>query len=198
MEDNVNKTAENEQPVEAVHIPKNTRQQTVVYTIISIALFCVIYFGGKGLIDMINRPYYMVQYPDNISDELIEMQYKYSSVAEDYGVEYLNSRVEYNKAGYKLSILFSGVDDMENFAENGILFDYGNAVEDVENEFYPYNDNPSDCEYVTAIKYVDNDNPNNEILIFEYDNEIYAEFQSYGALIPTDVKILFDGCKKVY
>ncbi|MBQ3161761.1 MAG: hypothetical protein IJC04_06505 [Oscillospiraceae bacterium] len=198
MEENVNINEKQEQPDEAVHIPKNTKQETVIYTIISIALFCVIYFGGKGLIDMINRPYYMMQYPDSVNSELLELQYDYARVSKEYGLDYMNSRVEYNEAGYKLSILFSGIDDMEDFAESGILFDYGDAVENVENEFYPYGDNSLNCEYVTAIKYVDNDNPNNEILIFEYDGEIYAEFQSYGAIIPTDVKILFDGCEKVY
>lgn len=198
MEENVNINEKQEQPDEAVHIPKNTKQETVIYTIISIALFCVIYFGGKGLIDMINRPYYMMQYPDSVNSELLELQYDYARVSKEYGLDYMNSRVEYNEAGYKLSILFSGINDMEDFAESGILFDYGDAVENVENEFYPYGDNASNCEYVTAIKYVDNDNPNNEILIFEYDGEIYAEFQSYGAIIPTDVKILFDGCEKVY
>ena len=51
MEENVNVQEEAEQTAEPVHIPRNTKQQSALYTIISISLFCIIYFGGKGLLD---------------------------------------------------------------------------------------------------------------------------------------------------
>lgn len=183
---------------EQVHIPKNTKQQTIVYTIISIALFFLIYFGGNGLIEMVNRPYLMLQNADGLTNEHIELQYEYAHISKEYGLIYENSRLEKNDSDYKVSILFSGIDDIEAFSENGILFEYGNPILEFEDEFYPYNDNYNMSEYIIAIKYVDNDEPNNEILVFEYDGEIYAEFQSYGSIIPTEVKILFDGCEKIY
>ncbi len=198
MEDNLNLVEKNEQQDEQPHIPKNTRQQTVLYTIISIALFCLIYFGGSGIIDAINRPYIMYRNVESTSGELLDMQYEYSFISKKTKSEYNYSLFEKLESGYKVSILFSEIEDIEDFVENGIIFEYGNPVENVENEFYPYYDIGTDDEYITAVKYIDNDNPNNEILIFEYDGEIYAEFQSYGTFIPTEIKILFDGCEKVY
>lgn len=197
MEDNIKSSENNEQLAENIHIPKNSKQQTVLYTFISIALFCIIYFGGNGILNIINRPYYMYRSSANTNEELSELQYEYAHISNEYALEYIYSEIVKNESGYKLSILFSGFDDIEEFAEKGILFEYGNAIEDVDNEFYPYSDN-SVMEYTKATKYVDNDNPNNEILVFEYDGKLYAEFQNYGTLIPTDVKILFDGCEKVY
>ena len=201
MEENVNVQEETEQITEPIHIPRNTKQQSALYTIISIALFCVIYFGGKELLNVINRPYYMVQHNNNnnnLNSELLEMQYDYASIFQECGVKYENSRIEKNEDGYMLSILFSGINDIVEFTESGILFEYGNAVEDVENEFYIYENSILSSEYVIATKYVNNDNPNNEILVFEYEDKIYAEFHEYGTFIPTEVKILFDGCEKVY
>lgn len=198
MEENVNVQEGTEQTAEPVHIPKNTKQQSVLYTIISIALFCIIYFGGKGLLQMINRPYYMVQLENNLSSELLEMQYDYACISKECDIEYENSYIEKNGEGYMLSILFSGIDDIDNFSENGILFEYGNAVEDVENDICIYDNDILLSERVMATKYVNNDNPNNEILIFEYEDKLYAEFHEYGTFVPTEVKILFDGCEKVY
>ncbi len=198
MEDNMNLPENNEQTEEQTYIPKNSKQQTFLYTIISIALFCVIYFGGNGIINAVNRPYNMYRYAEDTTGEMLSLQYEYACVSEEYGLEYRYSMLEKNESGYKLSVLFSGIDDAEAFAENGILFEYGNPEENVENEIYPYENVTSVSEYVIATKYVDNDDPNNEMLVFEYDGVTYAEFQSYGALLPTEVKILFDGCEKVY
>ncbi len=195
MEENV-KIVENESEERPVR--RDTKQQNFLYLIISIALFFILYFGGKGIIDAINRPYFMIQKSENINEELLELQYEYADISKEYGVKYECSRLEKDKNGYKVSVLFSGIVDVDDFVENAILFEYGNAVEDVENEFYPYESEPTVSEDVIAVKYVDNDNPYNEILIFEYDDEIYAEYQGYGGMIPTDVKILFNGCEKVY
>lgn len=186
-----------EQSENAVYIPKYTKQQSVIYTIISIALFCLIYFGGKGIISSINKPYTMFRCASDTSEELIMLQYDYAKISQEYDLEYKYSELEKNESTYKISILFTGFDDMDDFSENVILFEYGNAIENVENEFYATY-SPFVQEHVTATKYVDNDNPNNEILIFEYDGDLYAEFQSYGTIIPTDIKILFDRCEKVY
>lgn len=198
MEDNQNLTEKTEHQDEQPHVPKNTKQQTVLYTVISIALFCLLYFGGNGIVDVINRPYVMYRNIENTSGELLDMQYEYAFISKESEAEYNYSLFEKNESGYKVSILFSEIEDAELFAENSIAFEFANPIEDVENEFYPYYDNNTLDEHVTAVKYVDTDNPNNEILIFEYDGKIYAEFQSYGAIIPTEVKILFDGCEKVH
>ncbi|MBQ5317678.1 MAG: hypothetical protein J6K17_01105 [Oscillospiraceae bacterium] len=194
MEEDVTIVDEREQE----RVPKNSQKQTVIYTIISIAIFCIIYFGGNGLIDKLNRPYHMFRYPENTSEELLDLYFEYAAVSKEYGLVFESSRLEKNNAGYKVSVLFSGVEDTEVFADEGILFEYGNAIDDVDAEIYPYKENPFLSEYVVAEKYVDNDNPNNEILIFKYEDEIYVKYQGYGSFIPTDVKILFDGCEKVY
>lgn len=201
MEENIKLNENNEQTEgqseETTHVPKHTQQQSVLYTIISIALFCLIYFGGKGIISSINKPYTMFRSDSETSEDLVTLQYDYAYLSQEYGLEYIYSELEKNESAYKVSILFTGFDDIEDFSENAILFDYGNAIENVENEFY-VTYYPFVQEYVIGTKFVDNDNPNNEIIVFEYDGKFYAEFQSYGTLIPTDVKILFDGCEKVY
>ena len=156
-----------------------------------------LYFGGKGILSAVNKPYTMFRCESDTSEELIVLQYDYSKISQEYGLEYIYSELEKNESTYKVSILFTGFDDINDFSENAVLFEYGNAIENVENEFY-VTFSPFVKEYVTATKYVDNDNPNNEILVFEYDGELYAEFQSHGTFIPTDVKILFDRCEKVY
>ena len=201
MEENMNlqenKELSEEQSEESVYVPKYTQQQSVLYTIISIALFCLIYFGGKAVISSINKPYTMFRCTSDTSGDLVTYQYSYAKISQEYDLEYRYSELEKNESAYKVSILFTGFDNIEDFAENAIMFEYGNVMENVENEFY-VTYYPFSQEYVTAEKYVDNDNPNNEILVFEYDGELYAEFQSYGTIIPTDVKILFDGCEKVH
>ena len=198
MEEKTNVVVKEENIGNPQQKPVVSRQQSILYTILSIGLFCIIYFGGKGIINNLNRSYYMIQSPDNISNELLSLQYEYSSIAESYGLVYEGSRLEKTKNGYKVSILFSGIEDEEDFIENGIGFEFGDAVENTENEIYPYTENPNLAEYVTCVKYVNNDDLNSEILVFEYDDTVYAEYQGYGYIVPTDVKILFDGCEKVY
>ena len=195
MEDKNKETLENHNET---YVPKYTKHQSALYTIISIALFCLVYFGGKYIISNINQPYCIYRFADNTNEELTEFHFDYANVSQEYELEYIYSKMEKNESGYKISILFSGFDDMESFADNAILFEFGNAIENIDNEFYPYPNNINIQKYAIATKYVDNDNPNNEILVFEYEDKLYAEFQSYGTIVPTEVKILFDGCEKVY
>lgn len=198
MEDNTKDIEPIESEEYTEHKPKYTRQQNMLYTMISIVLFCLVYFGEKGVIGIINRPYYMVQNSEAVSEENLSLYFEESQISEDFGLIFENARLTKNESGYILSILFSGAVDTEDFAENGILFNYGDPIEDISTEIYPYIENPTLAEYENAIKYVNIDDPNNEILIFEHEDITYVKYQAYGNIVPADVKILFRDCEKVY
>ena len=198
MKENARNTEEIEGTEADVHKPRYTKEQTVLYTLISIVLFCLFYFGGKGIMSVINRPYYMVQNSEAVNEENLNLYFEESNLSEDFGLIFENARLTKNESGYILSIFFSGTVDTEDFAENGILFSYGNPIENVSTEIYPYTENPTRAEYADATKYVNIDDPNDEILIFEYEDVTYVKYQTYGYSVPAEIKILFRNCEKVY
>ena len=198
MEENARNTEELEETEADVHKPRYTREQTVLYTLISIVLFCLVYFGGKEIMSVINRPYYIIQNSEAVSEDNLNLYFEESKLSEDFGLIFENARLTKNESGYILSILFLGTADTEDFAENVILFSYGNPIEDVSTEIYPYTENPTRAEYANAIKYVNIDDPNDEILIFEYEDVTYVKYQTYGYSVPAEIKILFRDCEKVY
>lgn len=181
--------------------PKYTKQQNILYTIISIGLFCLIYFGGKEILQYVNRSYYCFQHPETVNAETLESIYEVSGISYNYGLVFENSRLYKDETGYSVEILFSGVDNIEKFEENGILFEYGDVEEDIRINFYPYSDNPLFEEYAFAERYVnieDGAAPNSEIYVFEYEDEIFVKYQEYGYNISSEIKSLFSDCEKVY
>lgn len=197
-EEKVNDVGETDSEENTARKPTITKQQNVIYTIISICLFCLIYFGGKGVFGLINRPYYILQYPEDVSEQRFEQIYEKIGISREYDLELEEARIVKNENGYTFSVLLSGINDTENFADNAILFKYGNPEENIRTEIYPYRGNPMFAEYGYAVKYVNIDDPNSEILVFEYEDKNYVKYMNYGSVVPSDLKSLFSGCEKVY
>lgn len=197
MEENTNIPAEEKQ--DGAEMPKRhyTKQQNMIYTVISIGLFIVIYFGGGKIFELINRPYRIYCYPETVSEEKLTELYEICGISGAWDIEFKGARLR-KEGGYETTVLFSGIVDKERFAENGIVFEYGDIAEDIRTEFYPYPENPSLAEYAYAARYVDINDPNRYIFVFEYNGEIYAEYTHIGKNLPSDVRAFFADGEKVY
>lgn len=194
MEENTNEI-KNEQAEKLMERRHYTKQQNALYTIISIALFFLLYFGGGQVIKLINRPYYTIL--TDISAESSARMFEYAGV-DGQGLTIENARLDKAQDGYSVLILFSGLDSEEKFAENGITFEYGDLVEDVRIEFLPYEDNPGHAEYAFGNQYVDIDNPGRLISVFKFDGRYYAQYAEYGSTVTSEIKSIFAGGEKVY
>lgn len=175
-----------------------TKQQTALYTVISIALFFVLYFGVKGVMGIVNRPYSILAYSENVNAERVAETFAIGGISAEQGCLFESARLNKHENGYEFTMIFSGIDDLESFAEEGISFEYGDIESEVRTEIYPYRENPDLTEYVYADKLVDIDSPNREIYLFEYDGSIYAKYAEYGSIVPAEITGLFYGQEKIY
>lgn len=197
MEENANIPAENERDTEKMPRQYYSKQQNALYTALSVGLFMILYFGGGKLLELVNRPYRIYCYPETVSEESLTSLYDICGISSDSGIEFEGARLR-KEGGFETLILFSGIEDEDYFAENYINFEYGDVAEDIRTEFYPYRENPSLAEYAYADRYVDIDDPNRYISVFEYDGEICAEYTYIGKSLPSDVRTFFADGEKVY
>lgn len=197
MEENTNIPAEKDQATEEMTRKHYTKQQNIMYTVISVILFLIIYFGGGKALELINRPYRIYCYSETVSEEDMTDIYDICGITNVQGISFESARLR-KEGGFETLILFSGIDDEEYFAENCINFEYGDVVEDIRTEFYPYRENPSAAEYAYAVRYVDINDPNRYISVFDYNGAIYAEYTEIGNSLPSDVKTFFANGEKVY
>lgn len=197
MEENTNIPAEKEQNAEKMTRKHYTKQQNLMYTVISVILFLIIYFGGGKALELINRPYRIYCYPETVSEEDMTDLYDICGITNAQGISFESARLR-KEVGFETLVLFSGIDDEEYFAENCINFEYGDIVEDIRTEFYPYRENPSAAEYAYASRYVDINDPNRYISVFVYNGTVYAEYSQLGNNITPDVKAFFADGEKVY
>lgn len=197
MEENTNIPAEKEQKTEEMTRKYYTKQQNILYTVISVVLFLIIYFGGGKALELINRPYRIYCYPETVSEEDMTDLYDICGITNVQGISFEAARLR-KEGGFETLVLFSGIDDEEYFAENCINFEYGNVVEGIRTEFYPYRENPSAAEYAYASRYVDINDPNRYISVFIYSGTVYAEYSQLGDNLPSDVKAFFADGEKVY
>ncbi len=197
MEKNANIPAKEEQV--GAEMPKRhyTKQQSMLYTVISVGLFIVIYFGGGKILELINRPYRIYCYPGTVSEEKLTDLYYICGISDTLDIKFEGARLR-KEGGYETMVLFSGIDDKESFAENCIVFEYGDIAEDIRTGFYPYPENPALAEYAYAARYVDINDPNRYISVFEHGGELYAEYTHIGKSLPPDVKAFFADGEKVY
>jgi len=198
MEENTNNINENSAAEEVMERKHYTKQQNALYTVISIALFFVLYFGGKSIMGLVNRPYTIYLYSENISTETIPMMFDISGLSAENGLSIENARLIKYEDGHAASILFSGFDSEEEFAESCILFEYGDLVEDLRIEFFPYEDNPSYAEYAFGTQYVDIDDPNRSVSVFKFEDTLYALYTVKGGPVPAEIKAAFSDGEKVY
>ena len=197
MEEKANFSAEEEQGSAGTPQKRYTKQQNMLYTVISIVLFIVIYFGGGKVLERINRTYMIYCYPGTVSEEKLIKLYDICGISEACDIEFEGARLR-KDGGYETAVLFSGIGGKESFAENVIDFEYGDLVEDIRTEFYPYPENPTLAEYAYAARYVDINDPNRYISVFEYNGELYAEYTYIGKILPSDIKAFFADGEKVY
>lgn len=180
-----------------------TKQQSFLYTVISVVLFFIIYFAAKGITGTVNRPYQMLVYGEDINAESVAEAFSISGISSENGCVFENARVEKGTDGYAFSALFlvniePDAEDDESIAKEIISFEYGDPEEDIRAEFYPYAENPYYAEYAYGEKYVDIETPSREISIFQWDGEVYALYRQYGSVVPSEIKALFSGTEKVY
>lgn len=200
MEENINTPVpQEEHGGDTAEISRKSynKQQNMLYTIISIGLFIVIYFGGSKALELVNRPYRIYRYPETVSEESLAELYDICGISAIQGIEFEGARLR-KEGGFEVTALFSKIEDEEMFAEKYINFEYGDLLEDIRTEFYPYPENPSAAEYAYAVRYVDINDPNRYISVFEYDDTIYAQYTQMGNSLPPNVKAFFADGEKVY
>ncbi|MCH5192725.1 MAG: hypothetical protein J1F11_02110 [Oscillospiraceae bacterium] len=198
-ENNINEELTETEPSEAPMTRKSyTKQQNALYTIISIGLFFLLYFAVKGVMGMINRPYYMTVWADQVTEISANRAFEISGISKDMGYAFESARLDKDASGYLLKIVFSGIGDEETFSESGMTFEYGDTQEDVRREFYPYKENPDYTEYVYADKYVNIDDPSGAVYLFKWDGEFYAEYSEHSTSMSDQVSDLFAGQGRIY
>ncbi|MBD5141333.1 MAG: hypothetical protein HDT25_07970 [Ruminococcus sp.] len=175
-----------------------TKQQNALYTIISIALFFALYFGVKGVMGMVDKQYIMYAYPETISEENISAAFELIGISVDNGYAFENARLKKNEYGYEFRVLFSGIPDMESFAENNPKFDYSDSDEEVRIRFYPYRENPDRKEFVYADTFWNADNDTGTVFLFEWQGNVYAEYIGNSVRVSTEVSEIMAGQEKIY
>lgn len=195
MEDNTNNINESVPAEEGMERRHYTKQQNALYTVISIALFFALYFGGGQILKLVNRPYNIYLTPETVSTEAVSKMYEISGLKDGLSVE--TARLSKGD-GMMAVILFSGLAGDEEFAEACIEFEYGDPVEDVRIEFYPYADSPAVPEYAFGTQYVDIEHPNRSVSVFEFEDRYYAMYTEYGNALDTELKAVFKDGEKVY
>lgn len=175
-----------------------TKQQNALYTIISIALFFALYFGVKGVMGVVDKQYSMYASPDTISEERIAAAFELSGISAGQGYVFENARLVKNENGYEFRALFSGIPDMESFAENNPKLDYSDSDEEVRIEFYPYKENPDRKEFIYADVFWNTDSDKGTIYLFEWQGDVYAEYLESGVSVSTEVSSIMAGQERVY
>lgn len=177
--------AEEEAPV---HEPK---QNYVFYTIVSVLLFFTLYFGYRFAVGKLFRDYTMTVDGSAFSAEQLENIKEFAEIDSDNISDVRLERVN-NKS--TVFITYKDIGDPEEFAENVIMYEYGNIAEDIRTEIYPHGDRT--VEYVFADSYVNIDDPTVYCMIYDYNGETYAQFRSEN--ITSEISALFMGAEKIY
>ena len=175
-----------------------TKQQNALYTIISIALFFALYFGVKGVMGMVDKQYIMYAYPETISEERIAAAFELSGIYAEQGYVFENARLVKNENSYEFRVLFSGIPDMESFAENNTKLDYSDSDEEVRIEFYPYRENPDRKEFIYADVFWNTDSDKGTVYLFEWQGDVYVEYFESGVSVPMEISSIMAGQEKIY
>ncbi len=183
-----------------------TKQQSFLYTAICVVLFFAIYFAVKGIGGVINRPYMMFVYGDELAEEMIAETFDISGISSGSGYKFENARLEKDSSGYAVSMLFSSDELYESEEESGYYshaeevlgFDFGNPAADERIEFYPYAENPYFAEYAYGEKYTDTLTAENEVYFFEWEGRQYAFYSLHDTEISSEIRGLFANSEKVF
>lgn len=170
---------------------KEPKRNYVIYTIISIILFFCLWGGYKFISSRLFRDYYMTADVSSLSEEQFAIIREYADI--DYD-EILKITFESTDRHNSISIIYSGIEEPEDFIENCILFEYGDPEQDIRTEVKIFDNEIA--EYAFADKYVDIDKPSSCCLIYEFEGQYYAEYHS--SEIPSEIYNIFKNNDKVY
>lgn len=187
MDENINNTQENLDE----GYTKEPKQNYVIYTLISVALFFILFGGYKFISSRLFRDYYMTAEVSSLSEEQFEIIREYTDIENDDIMQIIFESTDRHNS---ISITYSGIEEPEDFIENCILFEYGDPELDIRTEVKML-DNEI-IEYAFADKYVDIDEPSACCLVYEFEGQYYAEYHS--SEIPSEIHSIFRNSDKVY
>ncbi len=143
------------------------KSPAMLYTVISVVLFFVLYFGVKQAGDFINREYRVTVTGADFSS----VNEVYTDILTDADTN--TERIAFTKlkTGMSLIILYSDETDEEKFAADSINFEYGNTVED-----YRYKNVFNEFVFGTVYVYIDD--PEIYCVVYEYEDKVYAEYNT--------------------
>ena len=170
---------------------KEPRQNYVIYTVISVILFFILYFGVNFVTGKINAEYYMTVDGSQLTDEQKGIISDYASIDCTDITAVKLKRVNRSSV---VTVYFENTGDPETFAEERIMFEYGDVVEDLRIEIFPYGNET--VEFVYASSYVNIDNPNVYCHVYEFNGENYAEYHSDE--LTSEISALFMDAEKIY
>ena len=170
---------------------KEPRQNYVIYTVVSIILFFILYFGVEFVSGKINAEYYMLIDGSELTAEQKDIISEYAAID---STDIKGIRLERVNRNSTITVYFDKIGDIETFAEDKILYEYGDVVEDLRVEIYPYDN--ENAEYAYAYSYVNIDNPNIYCYVYEFDEESYADY--YSDELTSEISTLFMDSEKIY
>lgn len=179
-----------ENETEEITYKKEPKQNYVIYTVISVALFFVLYFGKEFIEGRINADYYMTINGSTLSESQLEYLTEYTMVECDTVKDITLTRINRKSM---IEITYENVGDREAFTENCILYEYGDVVSDIRREIYPYGNGTP--EYVYAEAYVNIDDPEISCYVYEYNGVAFAEYTSDE--ITSEISALFMDSEKI-
>lgn len=187
MDENINNSQEN---FDEGYV-KEPKRNYIIYTLISIVLFFALFGGYKFISSRLSRNYYMTAEVSSLSEEQFEIIREYADIDYDEIIKITFESIDRHNS---ISIIYSGIEEPEDFIENCILFEYGDPEQDIRTEVKII-DNEI-VEYAFADKYVDIDEPSSCCLVYEFEGQYYAEYHS--SEIPPEIYSIFRNSDKVY
>lgn len=189
LEKELEDSVEDEQ--EELPYKKEPKQNYVIYTVISVILFFVVYFGVEFVSGKINAEYYMIIDGASLTDEQKNVISEYASID---STDISSVKLERVNRISTVTVYFNNIGNIETFAEEKLLYEYGDVVEDLRIEIYPYgNETP---EYAYASSYVNIDNPNIYCYVYEFEGESHADY--YSDELTSEISTLFMDIEKIY
>lgn len=170
---------------------KEPKQNYIIYTVISVILFFIVYFGVDIISGRMNAEYYMKIDGTDLTDEQKQIISEYASID---STDIKGIRLERVNRNSIITVYFYNAGDIETFAEERILYEYGDVVEDLRVEIYPYENEIA--EYAYAYSYVNIDDPNIYCYVYEFEGESYADF--YSDELTSEISTLFMDIEKIY
>ena len=162
-----------------------------LYTLISLAIFAVGYFGVDYIKSNLFLPY--SQTASVFTTETEALLIAETETPLPTGGAFISSaRLSSGTDSDLLHVWYKDIGDTEKFADL-LGFEYGDVL--TSQRCAVFRDESFDETYVFADIYVSVDDPGLSCLVYEYEGSSYAEFRK--SVSSSDVKSVFAGCPKV-